>query len=600
MGAKVLHPRSIPPLRRHGIPLHVLSTDRPEAPGTVISAVGAAGGPQVKAISSRGGITLISMDTVGMWQEVGFLARRLHRLRPTRPVDRFGLDLGDQRHGLARSRRQPARRAGDLPPAADLAVFCEPRVIAPTASLSLVGRGIRAILHELGPVMEAFEELKVHLLTQSASDLNLTFLVDEEQSERLVRQLHGLLFAHKGESALFGSDLERALRGSGGGGRRSILTRGGTPAGASCWSSRPSAGRSTPTTRRPCAPARRRCGRSTPWAGCSIRSRRTATPACCGCSTMPGSASSASRPPSWTTCWPSSRARHRAAPLHSQLRAARGVPAGLRGGGAGDRGQRPSAARMAGDLPRPRGLPAARSGAGEGASRPRPHRRGAVQVRPGAGADGGGPRAARRLRRPRRRAPRSCRQRHPHARRPGARWRSSWRRPPSASPACGCSISAAAWGCRSGRSRARSTSTPWASCCGASRRPTRASSSGSSRGASWWRTAGVLLARVTQVKRKGEVTYVGLETGMNSLIRPALYGAYHPHREPLAARRAGHLDRPRRGPDLRDRRHPRPLAPPAADRRGGRDPDRQRRRLRAGDELALQPARAGGGGAARP
>lgn len=40
--------------------------------------------------------------------------------------------------------------------------------------------------------------------------------------------------------------------------------------------------------------------------------------------------------------------------------------------------------------------------------------------------------------------------------------------------------------------------------------------------------AGALLARVVQVKRKGEVVYVGLETGMNSLIRPALYGAYHP------------------------------------------------------------------------
>jgi diaminopimelate decarboxylase/aspartate kinase len=39
--------------------------------------------------------------------------------------------------------------------------------------------------------------------------------------------------------------------------------------------------------------------------------------------------------------------------------------------------------------------------------------------------------------------------------------------------------------------------------------------------------SGVLLARVTQIKRKGEVYYVGLETGMNSLIRPPLYGAYH-------------------------------------------------------------------------
>ncbi|MDP0881052.1 diaminopimelate decarboxylase, partial [Klebsiella variicola] len=39
--------------------------------------------------------------------------------------------------------------------------------------------------------------------------------------------------------------------------------------------------------------------------------------------------------------------------------------------------------------------------------------------------------------------------------------------------------------------------------------------------------AGVLLARVNQTKGKGEVRYVGIATGMNSLIRPALYGAWH-------------------------------------------------------------------------
>jgi bifunctional diaminopimelate decarboxylase / aspartate kinase len=40
-------------------------------------------------------------------------------------------------------------------------------------------------------------------------------------------------------------------------------------------------------------------------------------------------------------------------------------------------------------------------------------------------------------------------------------------------------------------------------------------------------TAGVLVAQVTQLKGKGEVRYVGIATGMNSLIRPALYDAYH-------------------------------------------------------------------------
>ncbi len=39
--------------------------------------------------------------------------------------------------------------------------------------------------------------------------------------------------------------------------------------------------------------------------------------------------------------------------------------------------------------------------------------------------------------------------------------------------------------------------------------------------------AGVLLARVTQTKAKGDKRYVGVATGMNSLIRPALYGARH-------------------------------------------------------------------------
>jgi diaminopimelate decarboxylase/aspartate kinase len=54
--------------------------------------------------------------------------------------------------------------------------------------------------------------------------------------------------------------------------------------------------------------------------------------------------------------------------------------------------------------------------------------------------------------------------------------------------------------------------------------------------------AGVLVAVVTQLKGKGDVRYVGIATGMNSLIRPALYGSHHDIRnltrldEPLSQR----------------------------------------------------------------
>lgn len=39
--------------------------------------------------------------------------------------------------------------------------------------------------------------------------------------------------------------------------------------------------------------------------------------------------------------------------------------------------------------------------------------------------------------------------------------------------------------------------------------------------------SGVLLAKVTQCKSKGNKHFVGIETGMNSLLRPALYNGYH-------------------------------------------------------------------------
>jgi Diaminopimelate decarboxylase len=39
--------------------------------------------------------------------------------------------------------------------------------------------------------------------------------------------------------------------------------------------------------------------------------------------------------------------------------------------------------------------------------------------------------------------------------------------------------------------------------------------------------AGYLLTKVTEVKRKGNKTYVGVDVGMNVLLRPMLYGAYH-------------------------------------------------------------------------
>jgi diaminopimelate decarboxylase len=40
--------------------------------------------------------------------------------------------------------------------------------------------------------------------------------------------------------------------------------------------------------------------------------------------------------------------------------------------------------------------------------------------------------------------------------------------------------------------------------------------------------AGTLVTRVIHVKQSGETTFVIVDAGMNDLMRPSLYGAYHP------------------------------------------------------------------------
>ena len=73
-GAKVLHPRCVLPVRQYQIPLHIYATQAPGLEGTVISANVAGSAGQVKAIAIKKGITLVSMESPGMWHQVGFLA----------------------------------------------------------------------------------------------------------------------------------------------------------------------------------------------------------------------------------------------------------------------------------------------------------------------------------------------------------------------------------------------------------------------------------------------------------------------------------------------------------------------------------------------
>jgi bifunctional diaminopimelate decarboxylase / aspartate kinase len=208
-GAKVLHPRCIMPVRQYGIPLYVFATQTPDLEGTVITSHGEDSGAQVKAVTLKKGITLVSMETVGMWHSVGFLADAFQVFKD----HGLSVDLvSTSETNVTVSLDPAANTLDDATTAAlveDLERLCRVEVIGPCAAVSLVGRNIRAILHKLGDALELFEEHKVYLLTQAANDLNLTFVVDEDQGDRLVTRLHEITIRKSAHDKVLGPTWEQ-------------------------------------------------------------------------------------------------------------------------------------------------------------------------------------------------------------------------------------------------------------------------------------------------------------------------------------------------------------------------------------------------------
>ena len=203
-GAKVLHPRCVLPLRQYKIPLHVYATQAPNLEGTIVSANVADSAAQVKAIAIKKGITLVSMESPGMWHQVGFLADAFQIFKR----EGLSVDLVSTSETNVTVSLDPTANTLDAAAldrlTSALGCLCRVEIFGPCASLSLLGHNIRGILHELGSAFELFQDQKIYLVTQAANDLNFTFVIDEAQGDRLVQQLHERLIQGIGSDKVLG------------------------------------------------------------------------------------------------------------------------------------------------------------------------------------------------------------------------------------------------------------------------------------------------------------------------------------------------------------------------------------------------------------
>ena len=213
MGARVLHPRCLGPCAWADVPIEIRNTRDPGARGTRITR-SEGDEPAVMAVVRRAGVTLLTISTLEMWGAPGFLSRVFA------PFEEGGISVDLVATSQAAVSLTLDRVPGGVEGAPfrvlldRLGALGKVEVVHPTAVVSIVGRRIRTVLHQLGPAMSVFREHDVHLVSESSEDLNISFVVDEDDAPKLVSQLHARLLPKQGADAMFGPSWELLTAGA--------------------------------------------------------------------------------------------------------------------------------------------------------------------------------------------------------------------------------------------------------------------------------------------------------------------------------------------------------------------------------------------------
>lgn len=161
---------------------------------TRIEAPRGASKPAAHSIVVKKGVVLLSVSTTSMWRQTGYLAK-IFSICEKLGVSVDQVSASESEVTLTLDGNREELPTGGLESLiSKLSALGSVTLEEPCASVTLVGRRVRSILNQLSPILERFEEERVHLISQAAGDQNLTFVIDELKSDKLVRDLHHLLF----------------------------------------------------------------------------------------------------------------------------------------------------------------------------------------------------------------------------------------------------------------------------------------------------------------------------------------------------------------------------------------------------------------------
>jgi aspartate kinase len=187
-GAKVLHPATILPAVRKNIPVRVLNSSKPDQEGTIITNETQPCKNPVKAIACKKGVTVINIASTRMLMAYGFL-RKIFEI-----FDHYKLpvDVVSTSEVSVSLTVDETSTLWDL--ITELEKIGEVNIEGSRAIVCCVGDNLRSIPGVPHMVFSALQDMEIHMISQGASLINITFVISEDRMQEAVRRLHDSLF----------------------------------------------------------------------------------------------------------------------------------------------------------------------------------------------------------------------------------------------------------------------------------------------------------------------------------------------------------------------------------------------------------------------
>jgi len=185
-GAKILHPTCILPAKDQNIPVRLLNTMQPEAPGTLISSENQAEG--FRAVAAKDGITAINIKSGRMLMAYGFLRAVFEVFeRYRKPIDMITtsevavsvtVDNTDELDNIVE----------------ELNEFGSVKVDSDLSIVSIVGLFPAAKPGYAGAIFDTLRNIPVRMISYGGSENNISILVDTKLKKQTLMELNKGLF----------------------------------------------------------------------------------------------------------------------------------------------------------------------------------------------------------------------------------------------------------------------------------------------------------------------------------------------------------------------------------------------------------------------